>query len=147
MVSPGFDLLASARAAGSELMRGAVEPAAVLRALEGQLASVLPMLQRLPQRINRVVEDLEQGRLTVHVRALADRRDRGYLTSVAQQLMTTVLAAAATIGAIMLLTSDTGPMLTPTVRWYAFLGYALLFVGFVLGLRVLVRVFFRAVRE
>lgn len=147
MVSPGFDLLASARAAGSELMRGAVAPAAVRQALEGQLASVLPMLQRLPQRLNRVVEDLEQGRLTVHVRALADRRDRGYLTSLAQQLTTTVLAAAATIGAIMLLTSNTGPMLTPTVRWYGFLGYALLFVGFVLGLRVLVRVFFRAVHE
>lgn len=147
LISPGFDLLASARAAGSELMRGAFEPSAVRQALEGQLASVLPMLQRLPQRINKVVEDLEQGRLTVRVRALADREDRRYLTGVAQQLMITVLAAAATIGAIMLLISDTGPMLTSTVRLYTYLGYALLFIGFVLGLRVLVRVFFRASQE
>jgi ubiquinone biosynthesis protein len=66
---------------------------------------------------------------------------------VTQQLTVTILAAAATVGAIMLLVSDTGPMLTPTVRLYAFLGYALLFVGFVLGLRVLVRVFFRAPRD
>lgn len=147
IVSPGFDLLASARVVGSELMRSAFEPGAVRQALDSQLASVLPLLQRLPQRVNKIVEDLEQGRLTVSVRPLADRRDRDYLTGVVQQLTITILAAAATVGAIMLLTSDTGPWLTPTVRLYAFLGYALLFVGFVLGLRVLVRVFFRAVRQ
>jgi ubiquinone biosynthesis protein len=147
LVSPGFDLLASARTVASGLMRTAFEPAAVRQTLEGQLASVLPIVQRLPQRISKIVEDLEQGRLTVNVRVLADRRDRDFLTGIAQQLMITILAAAATVGAIMLLTSDTGPMLTPTVRLYAFLGYALLFIGFVLGLRVLVLVFFRASRE
>ncbi len=52
-----------------------------------------------------------------------------------------ILAAAATLGATILLTSDTGPWLTPSVRLYAFFGYALLFVGFVLALRALVLVF------
>ncbi len=83
----------------------------------------------------------------MNVRPLADRRDRAFLTGIAQQLMLTILAAAATLGAIMLLTSDTGPMLTPTVRLYAFLGYVLLFIGSVLGLRVLALVFFRPSRE
>ncbi|HEY0807923.1 MAG TPA: AarF/UbiB family protein, partial [Pseudonocardiaceae bacterium] len=147
LISPDFDLLASARTVGSDLMRKAFEPAAIRQTLEGQLASMLPIVQRLPQRINKIVEDLERGRFTLNVRPLADRRDRDFLTGIAQQLMITILAAAATIGAIMLLTSDTGPMLTPTVRLYAFLGYALLFIGFVLGLRVLVLVFFRASRE
>jgi ubiquinone biosynthesis protein len=83
----------------------------------------------------------------MHIRPLGDRRDQDFLTGIAQQLMITVLAAAATVGAIMLMTSENGPMLTPTVRLYAFLGYALLFIGFVLGLRVLVLVFFRAARK
>ncbi|HWE88735.1 MAG TPA: AarF/UbiB family protein [Pseudonocardiaceae bacterium] len=147
LVSPGFDVLAAARVAGSGLMAAALDPAAIRQTLEGQLASLLPMVQRLPQRINKIVEDLEQGRFSINVRPLADRRDRDYLTAMAQQVIITILAAAATIGSIMLLTSDTGPMLTPTVRLYAFFGYALLFVGFVLGLRVLVRVFFRGSRE
>jgi ubiquinone biosynthesis protein len=128
-------------------MRSAFEPAAVRQALEGQLATVLPIVQRLPQRINKIVEDLEQGRFSMNIRPLGDRRDRAFLTGIAQQLMITILAAAATVGAIMLMTSDTGPMLTPTVRLYSFLGYGLLFIGFVLGLRVLVLVFFRAARK
>jgi ubiquinone biosynthesis protein len=143
LISPGFDLLASARTAGGNLMRDAFEPAAVRQTLEGQLAGLLPLLQRLPQRVNKIVEDLEQGRLTVNVRALADPRDRQFITSLAQQLMITILAAAVTVGGVILLTSDTGPRLTPRVGLYEFLGYALLFLGFVLGLRVVVRVFFR----
>lgn len=147
LISPGFDLLAAAQAAGGDLMRDAFEPAAVRRTLEGQLASLLPILQRLPQRLNKIVEDTEQGRLTIQVRALADRRDRQFIIGLAQQMMLTILAAAATLGAIILLTSTAGPRLTPTLPLYAFLGYVLLFVAFVLGLRVLVRVFFRADRR
>jgi ubiquinone biosynthesis protein len=143
LVSPGFDLLASARTVGRGLMRASFEPAAVKQTLAGQLAGMLPMLRRLPQRIDKIVEDVEQGRLTVHVRALADRRDRDFVTGIAQQVVITILAAAATLGAIILLVSNTGPMLTPTVRLYEFLGYTLLFLGFVLGLRVLVLVFCR----
>lgn len=146
LLCPGFDLLAEARTVAGGLMRAAFTPAAVRQSVEGQLASVLPMLQRLPQRINSIVTDLEQGRFTLNVRPLADRRDRAFVTGIAQQLMVTILAAAATLGAILLLTSDTGPMLTPTLRLYAFFGYAMLFIGFVLGLRVLVLVFFRAAR-
>ena len=109
--------------------------------------SLLPVVRRLPHRINKITEDLENGRFTINIRMLADQRDRAFITGIAQQVMTTILAAAAAIAAIMLLTSDSGPMMTSTVRLYVFLGYALLFVGFVLGLRVLVRVFFRRWRE
>ncbi|WP_236791293.1 AarF/UbiB family protein [Amycolatopsis sp. GM8] len=143
LLSPGFDLLAGARSGGGEVLHAVARPENVRQALEGQLAGLLPVLQRLPQRIGKIAEDLEQGRFTVRVRPLADRRDRDFVTDTAHQVMATVLAAAATIGAIMLLTAGTGPMLTPSLRLYEFLGYALLFVGFVLGLRVLVRIFFR----
>lgn len=147
LISPGFDLLGAARTRGGDIMRAAMRPEAVRHTLEGQLASLVPIIQRLPQRLNKITEDLEQGRFSVNVRLLADRRDRVFVTKLAQQVMVTILAAAATIGAIMLLISDTGPMLTTSLRLYAFLGYALLFVGFVLGLRVLVQVFFRGSRE
>lgn len=147
LVSPGFDLFGAARECGGNIMAAAVRPDAVRQTLEGQVASLVPILQRLPRRLNKITEDLAQGRFGVHVRVLADGRDREFVTGLAQQVMVTILAAAATIGAIMLITSDTGPMLTTSLRLYAFLGYALLFVGFVLGLRVLVQVFFRGLRE
>ncbi|TCP47213.1 ubiquinone biosynthesis protein [Tamaricihabitans halophyticus] len=147
LINPGFDLLGAAKERGADVLRSAMRPEDVRQQLEGQLAGWMPMLQRLPQRLNKITEDLEKGQFGIRVRALADERDRAFLTGIARQVMTTILAAATTIGAIMLMTSDTGPMLTPTLPLYAFLGYALLFVGFVLGLRVLVRMFFRSSRE
>lgn len=144
LVDPGFDLLDAARARGREVLGEAVRPAAIRQALEGRLADLVPILQRLPHRLDKLTDDLARGRFQVHVRPLADSRDRAFVTALTQQALVTVLAAAATIGAIMLMTSDTGPLLTPSLRLYEFLGYVLLFIGFVLGLRVLVQIFFRA---
>jgi ubiquinone biosynthesis protein len=143
LISPRFDLIGAARAHGAALMGDLAKPGAIRQALENQLASLVPVLQRLPQRLDKITADLEEGRFQVNVRPLADRRDRAYVTALTQQVLVTILAAAATIGAVVLLTSDTGPLLIPTLRLYAFLGYILLFIAFVLGLRVLVRTFFR----
>jgi ubiquinone biosynthesis protein len=147
LLSPGADLLGMAREQAGELMKAATRPAEIRQTLETQLATLLPIVQRLPHRINKITEDLEQGRFTIQVRALADRRDRAFVTGLVQQVMLTILAATASISSILLLTSDAGPLLTPTVRLYPLLGYAFLFIGFVLGLRVLVRIFFRGSTE
>ncbi|HEX7658286.1 MAG TPA: AarF/UbiB family protein [Pseudonocardiaceae bacterium] len=147
MVCPGFDLLTSAREQSGDLSHTTFSMDEITQTAQEQLMSLLPVVRRLPHRINKITEDLENGRFTINIRMLADQRDRAFITGIAQQVMTTILAAAAAIAAIMLLTSDSGPMMTSTVRLYVFLGYALLFVGFVLGLRVLVRVFFRRWRE
>ncbi len=55
-----------------------------------------------------------------------------------------VLASAATISAIILLTATGGPQLSPTIGLYAIFGYCLLFVGCVLALRALILVFRRS---
>lgn len=50
---------------------------------------------------------------------------------------------AATLAAILLTTTESGPFLTENVRMHAFFGYALLFMGFILALRSVVLVFQR----
>ncbi|MGH2389687.1 MAG: hypothetical protein ACRDIE_15915 [Chloroflexota bacterium] len=141
MISKDIDIVATARVQGRDIMGRALKPGNLRQSLERQLLGLLPVMQRLPRRINKITEDLEQGRLSINIRPLADHRDRQFITTLVQQVVVAILAAAATLGATMLLTSDTGPLLTPSVRLYAFFGYALLFVGFVLALRVLVSVF------
>ncbi len=141
LISTDIDIVATARAQGRDIMGRAGEPANLRHSLEHQLLGLLPVVQRLPQRLNKITEDLEQGRLSLNIRPLADPRDRHFITALVQQVVVALLAAAATLGATILLTSDTGPLLTPSVRLYAFFGYALLFVGFVLALRALVLVF------
>ena len=46
----------------------------------------------------------------------------------------------------MLITSNEGPLLTAEIHLYGFFGFALLFGGFVLGMRALMLVF-RSVAE
>jgi ubiquinone biosynthesis protein len=118
-------------------------PGQVRAALEDQLVTLLPLLHRLPRRINAISESFERGRSVVSVRVLADERDRGFVTGVVQQLTTTLLAAACAIGGIVLLVADTGPFMLPTVRLYTFLGATLFFFGFVLAARALALVFRR----
>jgi ubiquinone biosynthesis protein len=141
LISNDIDIVATARAQGRAIMGQALKPGNLRHSLERQLLSLLPVVQRLPRRINKITEDLEQGRLSINIRPLADPRDRRFITALVQQVVVAILAAAATLGATILLTSDMGPWLTSSVRLYAFVGYALLFGGFVLALRALVSVF------
>jgi ubiquinone biosynthesis protein len=143
-ISPQVDLVAAAREEGRSVLASRFGPGQVRAALEDQLVTLLPLLHRLPRRINAISESFERGRSVVSVRVLADERDRGFVTGVVQQLTTTLLAAACAIGGIVLLVADTGPFMLPTVRLYTFLGATLFFFGFVLAARALVLVFRRS---
>jgi len=143
LIDPGMDLVAAARAEGSRLVSAKVTFGSAKDEIEQQLMSLLPMLNRLPRRVNKISEDLEHGRFSMNVRVLAHPADRRYLTGLFQQLVVAVLAGAAVVGAIMLITSNGGPLLTGQVRLYQVFGFALLFGGFVLGMRALMLVFKR----
>lgn len=141
LISPDLDVVSAARAHGRGLVTATLTPTEVRSSLESQLATVLPMLQRLPRRVSKITEDLEAGRFTLGVRAFADPGDRAFLTGVVHQLVMTALAAAATLGGIILIATDSGPLMTGQVRLYAFLGFTLVFFGFILASRVLALVF------
>lgn len=140
-ISPDIDLVVAARVHGRLIAGEALAAGDLRQTLESRLLSILPALLRLPRRLDKISQDLEQGRFTVNVRPFADRPGRRFLTDLVQQLVIVLLAATGTLGAIVLIASDTGPYLTPNVRLYAFFGYVLLFIAFVLALRGLVLVF------
>ncbi|GHH68353.1 ubiquinone biosynthesis protein UbiB [Streptosporangium violaceochromogenes] len=143
LISPDFDVVEAARRQSREMMREATAPEAVRADLESRVAGYLPVLQRLPRRINKLAEDLENGRISLNIRPLSDERDRRFLTGLVQQVVVAILAAAATLGAIVLIAADVGPMVIPGLRLFGLVGFALLLVGFVLALRSLALVFRR----
>lgn len=143
LISPGLDLVQAAREQGRGLVTAALSPTELRATLESQLATLLPVVQRLPRRINKITEDIESGRLAVNVRALGDPRDRAFITGVVHQVVMTVLAAACVLGGILFVSIEPGPMMTSTVPLYSFIGFVLLFFGFVLGSRVLVLIFYQ----
>jgi ubiquinone biosynthesis protein len=146
-LSPGYDLVAGARDHGRPLLHRLVTPEAVRRKATQQLLGFAPELERLPRRVTRLVRDLEEGRFTVTVRAFSDPADRAFLSGLVQQVIMTLVAVGAVVGAVVLLVADGGPMLAPELPWFTVLGAALGFVGTVLAVRVLVLAFRGTTRD
>jgi ubiquinone biosynthesis protein len=141
-LAPGFDLVAETRAfAGGQGPGKVVDPAIARQLVTDELTTLLPMLRRLPRRLERIASAAEHGRLSVQVRLFADQRDRRHLTGLLHQVLLTILAATAGIMAVLLLGAGGGPAVTATVSLYQLLAYNLLVVCAILALRVLVLIF------
>jgi ubiquinone biosynthesis protein len=141
-LDPGFDLVAEARAFAAGQGSGQMlDPATARQLATDELTTLLPMLRRLPRRLERIASAAEHGRLSVQVRLFADQRDRRHLTGLLHQVLLTILAATAGIMAVLLLGTAGGPTVTATVSLYQLLGYNLLVVCAILALRVLVLIF------
>jgi ubiquinone biosynthesis protein len=143
-LDPELDLVLSTRRQAGDLLAERLSPDSVRSRLESELLKLVPVLSRLPRRINKLSESLDEGRLSVNVRLLANSRDRDFLLGLTDQVIVAVLAAAATIAAILLITAPSGPLLASGIGLYPILGYGLLFIGCVLALRALVLIFRRS---
>ncbi|WP_026529944.1 ABC1 kinase family protein [Haematomicrobium sanguinis] len=140
LIDPRQDMVTLAREYGRERLREETKNFDLKDTAQEFAMTFLPLMQRLPRRLDRITDDLQNGNFALNVRAFTAPEDRSFLVGMLQQLVTVVLAGFASIGGIMLLTADSGPMITDSVRLYAFFGYCLLFVAFVLALRVLIQV-------
>jgi ubiquinone biosynthesis protein len=140
-LAPGLDLVTEARAFAGRHGPGQVDADTARQAVTEELTTLLPMLRRLPRRVERIASAAENGRLSVQVRLFADQRDRRHLTGLLHQVLLTILAATAGIMAVLLLGTAGGPTVTATVSLYQLLGYNLLVVCAILALRVLVLIF------
>jgi ubiquinone biosynthesis protein len=140
LLTPGLDIAGEARRYAADHL-GAMSPLAVPKTAAEELIALVPVLRRLPRRFDRVTSALEQGRLSVNVRLFADERDRRVVTGLTYQVLLTVLAAASGIAAALLLGITSGPKITPNVSLGQLIGYNLLVIAGILGLRVLYTIF------
>jgi ubiquinone biosynthesis protein len=140
-ISPGFDLVAASRQFAAAHVADRLAPDALRRTATEELATLLPMLRRLPRRIDRIAAAAESGRLGVNVRLLADDRDRRHITGLLHQALLAILGATAGLMAVLLLGTPGGPQVTSSMTLYQLIGYNLLVICAVLVLRVLVLIF------
>jgi ubiquinone biosynthesis protein len=140
-LAEGFDIVAEARRFAAEQISTQFSPDAIKKMALDELAVLLPMLRRLPRRIDRLGGALEAGRLGVNVRLLADASDRRYVTGLLHRVLLAFLAAASGIMAVLMIGLHGGPALTKNVTLYVFFGYCLLVIAAILAVRVLVQVF------
>jgi ubiquinone biosynthesis protein len=140
-LAPDFDTVAEARRFGRQQLSAQLSIDAIKDTAAADLASLVPVLRRLPRRVDRISGALEDGRLSVSVRLLADPSDRRYLTGLVHRVLLAFLAAAAGIMAVLMIGLHGGPALTREVSLYSFFGYCLLVIAAILAVRVLVQVF------
>jgi ubiquinone biosynthesis protein len=141
LLAPRFDIVAEAERFGQTQLARRLGPDSLKEMAAEEVVSLLPMLRRLPRRVDRIAAALEGGRLNLNVRVLADERDRKVITGWVQLGVLTILAATAGFMAVALLALKGGPAMTPAIGLYQFLGYCLLVICALLALRVLAAVF------
>ncbi|WP_433476116.1 ABC1 kinase family protein [Spirillospora sp. CA-142024] len=142
-LAPGFGIVTEAQAFGECYLRERLQPGSLQQAANDELLSLLPLLRRLPRRLDRITAAAEAGRLTMNIRLFADEGDRRTVTGLLQQVLLTILASTAGVMAVMLLGLKGGPAMTADVTLYEFFGYCGLVICSVLSLRVLAPIFRR----
>ncbi|MEV4165142.1 ABC1 kinase family protein [Nonomuraea dietziae] len=141
-LSPGFNLIGEAREFAARYLAEQIGPTTVKEAVAQEVTALLPMLRRLPRRVERIASAAEHGRFSMNVRLLGDERDRRFLTGLLHQALLTVLGATAGLMAVMLLGTEGGPtVITGRMSLYELIGYNLLVISAILVLRVLILVF------
>ncbi|MEU6248519.1 AarF/UbiB family protein [Glycomyces sp. NPDC047010] len=142
-IDPGFDLIAEARDVGQRYAERRLRPAAVQDLVIEEVHDLLPVLRKLPRRLDRLLASVESGQLSVNFRLFAKSEDRRTVTAWLHQVLLTVLAAASGVMAVMLLGNESGPMLTSEFTLFQFFGLSLLLIASVMALRVLADIFTR----
>ncbi len=140
-LAPGFDVVAETRSFAAGYLAVALRPDMLRQTATDELTALLPLLRRLPRRLDRISDALDAGRLSVNVRLFADERDRRVITGLLHQVLVTFLAATTGIMSVLMLGLHGGPQLTARVSLFQFFGYCLLVISAILALRVLVLVF------
>lgn len=136
-LSSGFDIVAEARAFARAHVQDTLVPESLRTAVLSEAVALLPLVRRIPRRLDRITRALEHGRLSTGVRPFADERDRRVVTRLVHQTLLTILAAAAGIVAAILLGTDGGPQVAPGLSLYQLFAYNLLIASGALTLRVL----------
>jgi ubiquinone biosynthesis protein len=126
-------------AAGS--ITDGLEPTSLRQAATHELMAILPILRRLPRRLDRITGALERGQLSVNVRLLADERDRRVIIGMLHQVLLAFIGGVTGVMAVLLLGTTGGPAFLGDITLYQILGYNLLLISAMLGLRLLFTIF------
>lgn len=137
LLDPGFDLLEAARGRAGTLAADLLSPQNLQHRAESALAAVVPVLQRLPGRLDRITADLESGRFTVRSHVFDDLADRRFLAGLLRDMVTALLCVALTGAGVSLIAVGGGPVIGGTLTVNPVIGSTLLLFGFVLGARLL----------
>jgi len=140
-LAPGFNIVVESRAYASAQFAQQMNPSSLKQTATHELTALLPVLRRLPRRIDRIAGALDEGRLSVNVRLFADERDRAVVNNILHQVLLAFIGATTGIMSVLLLDTTSGPRLATDLTLYQGIGYNLLVISILIGLRLLFMIF------
>lgn len=100
--APTMDVIGESRDAAQALILSQLRPRALAGAIGRSALGAFPRLRRLPDRIETIVGDLADGKLTVKIRLFADDRDRRVVTGVIRRVSTVILGGMLTVASFVM---------------------------------------------
>ncbi|MGN6562328.1 MAG: ABC1 kinase family protein [Thermomicrobiales bacterium] len=137
VLAPGFQLIDEARTLAVRWVKEGLTPVAISETVTDEVQALLPMLRRLPRRVDRISEAIERGSLAVNVRLFADERDARLISTLVSRAILAFLGAAIGLMSVLLLGAPGGPVLVAQISLFQALGYLGLCVSIILILRVI----------
>lgn len=137
VLDPTFDLVDEAGSYAQRRISEASHPFTMAQTLSKELISALPLVKRMPHRVDRITGHLADGRFSMNMRLVADVRDRNFFREIIGLGVVAFLAGIFGVMGAMLLASVNGPQLTDTLTLFQVFGYLFLLVSGVLTLRAL----------
>lgn len=134
---PDYDMVGRALEVAPRMARSLVSPRTALLSAQTWSTLIAERMRRMPRRIESLTRSLDEGTLSVRLRALESPDDRSYIDGIIGRLTTTVIGITLVIAGIMLGVDDGGPLLTGDVPAFSFLGSIVGLGGLLLLLRSL----------
>lgn len=143
VLSPTFDILEQSKTFAAAQVRQVLRPESLKTAVSQEFEQLLPQLRRLPRHIDQIAGALQEGRLGVRLRLLADPRDLAAITGLVNLVVLAFLGGVTGLMATLLLSATGGPELTPTMNLFQLFGYITIIVSALLLSRVIYDIFRR----
>ena len=140
ILSPDFDMIDEARSYAATLVQETIKLSALRKMVQEEVMTLVPLLHRLPRRIDRISASMERGAFTMNMRLFADERDQRFIATHMGRLSLALMGALIGVMSVFLITSQGGPLLAPSFSLNEFLGYMGLFSSVTVMMRVVVAI-------
>lgn len=138
-----FDMLERALPLVPRLLRRTISLRQLMTDVQARTAVTGAMVRSLPRGLDTLLTGLERGTVGIRLNVFGDESGPRMLRSITSDIVGTLVSIAAVVLAVVLLVSDTGPVVADGIRLFALLGALLGFFGFLGLLRVVRQTFVR----
>jgi ubiquinone biosynthesis protein len=136
-INPAFSLVEAARDHAGDFSGTKLNITGLRATVEHEAMRQMPRLRRLPERVDSLLGQAVDGRLSMRLSFFGDPKNEQVLSKLVDRMVLAILAAALGLGSVLLIDVQIGPELGGHLNLNEVLGYVGLAAASILSLRVI----------